>query len=216
MSTSNTKYGPLPNVSVPYLSLMEKYSNQFNVPVPIIAGTIKTESSGNPQAWNPSLGENSRGLMQISERTASGPPLSVSDLSDLFDPDYNIYTGTKYLGYIRDSLRPYFRSGTPEDIRWKVISSSYNQGWGYYKTALQTLNEMGMPQTWDNIEYYVLNPVKKIGTPWESNVKHYADSVMSSITSDQLKAGGVSLVVVLALGGLGYYAYKKNLIARFL
>lgn len=215
MSTVSTKYGPLPTVSMPYLPIIEKYAKEYKIPVPIIAYMIKTESSGNPRAWNPSNGENSRGLMQISEKTALTHPslrLKQTDLEKLFDPDFNIKNGAKLLNYLYLWLKPYFGEKTSEDTKWRVVTSSYNQGEGYYKKALMKLTSENKPQTWENIETAVLNPVSG-GKPWTENVLSYAKSIMDNIDTRYLVGGGIGLGAIIIGSAIFYYLMKQPKIA---
>ncbi len=172
-------------------SIAEKYSKEFGVPVDVILSTIKKESAGNPDAWNPQGNppENSRGLMQISEPTAMSTPLNVPVmlLDTLYEPDENIKQGTKLLRYKYDYLTPYFPKYVDEKLKWKIVTSSYNQGHGYYKWALQTLDERGEKVTWESVLDTVLNPEKTTKTPWRSSAQSYGPSVIDPIPDILLK-----------------------------
>lgn len=173
-----------------YRSIAEKYSKISSVPVDVILSTIKKESAGNPDAWNGQNNENSRGLMQMSQNTAlSNPATKVPFmiLDKLFEPDYNIEKGTALLKWIYDYLTPYFPKNMDEKLKWKIVSSSYNQGHGYWKWALQTTDERGQAFTWDNILNNVLNPTKTTKTPWEDSARTYGPSIIDPINDIFLK-----------------------------
>lgn len=53
---------------LPFKAIIEENAKRFGVPVDIISSVILQESSGNPKAF--ASRENSRGLMQISEKLA--------------------------------------------------------------------------------------------------------------------------------------------------
>jgi soluble lytic murein transglycosylase-like protein len=216
MATVKTKYGAIDSRISKYLPIIEKYSKQYKVPVMIIVNTIYTESRGNPKAWNGQNNENSRGLMQISERTAQSPPLNIPFmlLDTLYDPDTNIKTGTKYLAYLRDFLIPYFDKSATTKVKWTVITSSYNQGHGYYKKALIYISQMGKSQTWENIEYRVLNPVGSTRKPWTQNVHEYGPGITGQLKTRQLSTGvgykvALAVAVTAFIGGVGYYAWVE-------
>src|SRR5690606_27320344 len=97
----------------------------------------------------------------------------------------------KLLAYIRDFLKPYFYSDIAPLDRWAAITSSYNQGEGYYRDALKMLKEMGVAQTWSNIQNAVLSLPK---TPWASNVSSYAPTVLKNIDVSQLIAPSSSVL----------------------
>lgn len=193
-----TQYGNVPSNIYTYLPVIEKYAKKYSVPVMVVVGTIAHESSGNPMAWNPSLGENSRGLMQISEKTALTHPaflISAANLDSLYDPEINISYGVKYLAYIRDYLAPYFQRNIGPMERWLTITSSYNQGEGYYQKALIQLNQMGISQTWPNIKNSVLSLDK---TPWQENVQTYGPTVLRGLDVSQLVSPAESVLAPLA------------------
>ena len=173
-----------------YRSLAEKYSKEYLVPVDVILGTIQKESAGNPKAWNPQNNENSRGLMQISEPTAiSHPAIKVPFLllDTLYDPEDNIRAGSALLQWIYNFLNPYFPKYVDEKLKWMVVSSSYNQGHGYYRNALQSLDKEKRPVTWNNILDRVLNPIPSGRTPWVNSAKTYGPSIIDGIPTILLK-----------------------------
>ncbi len=131
-------------------------------------------------------------------------------LDRLYEPDFNILHGTKYLAYIRDSISKYWPKTIDERTKWLVITSSYNQGWGYYKNALKTIVAEKKNPTWENIKYYVLNP--KIGNrkPWTANVNDYGPGVIGILADKDLKLG-LSIGLIAAMGVGGFFFYKTVL-----
>jgi soluble lytic murein transglycosylase-like protein len=100
-------------------SIVAKYSAQFEIPASWIEAVIITESSGDPAAYRfePKLNEASYGLMQLLLSTARGLGFT-GRAEELYDPDTNIYFGTKLLADLKR------RYGT--DLR--RIYSAYNSG----------------------------------------------------------------------------------------
>ena len=199
---------------VPFKSIILKYSKMYDVPSEIIASTIYTESRGDVRAFNGQNSENSRGLMQISQRTALSYPLSIPYilLDRLYEADYNIETGTKYLAYIRSYLKDHHLDKVKNMVDyWTVITSSYNQGHAYYGKALDTLEMKNKSFTWRNIAYYVKNPVLWSKTPWISSVDKYGPDITGRIDLVDLAVkGGISMGVVGAIGAVGFLIYKSK------
>ncbi|MBY5818806.1 lytic transglycosylase domain-containing protein [Rhizobium leguminosarum] len=90
---------PVANVSGnSYSVLINKYANQYDVPVALATAVIRIESNFNPNARG-SHGE--IGLMQIKPATARMMGYSGS-AKGLFDPETNIKYGMKYLAAAHD------------------------------------------------------------------------------------------------------------------
>lgn len=81
-----------------YSALINKYANQYDVPVALATAVIRIESNFNPMARG-SHGE--IGLMQIKPATARMMGYSGS-AKGLFDPETNIKYGMKYLAAAHD------------------------------------------------------------------------------------------------------------------
>lgn len=101
-------------------------SVRHRIPEAWIRATIATESNWDPRAFRaePQIGDASRGLMQLLERTARGLGYR-GDVDGLFDPETNIDLGTKLLAQLRarwgdDVRRIYsaYNSGRPD--RWET------------------------------------------------------------------------------------------------
>lgn len=215
----------------PYLSIIDKYSIQFNVPANLIKSIIIQESGGNPKAWNPSNGENSRGLMQISQNLATGDfDFNIFTLSKLFDPDTNIKTGTNYLAKLRDQLSVYFDDEIFEMDKWKIIVSSYNQGTAYYIKALKALRNEGTAQSWEKVTQRMI--IDGVPRSTKDAISVYGPTVMSYLIDSDLKVNGkyttgsssvlykaikvtqdssfFYVMAILAVGGVAYYYYNKK------
>jgi soluble lytic murein transglycosylase-like protein len=74
------------------------YSLKYKVPKELIKAVIAKESSFNPKAYRaePKIGDASRGLMQVLERTAKNLGFT-ENVKNLFDPSKSIQYGTKLL-----------------------------------------------------------------------------------------------------------------------
>lgn len=214
------------------MAIVNKYSDDYDVPVNLINAVIIQESGGDPKAFNPTKGENSRGLMQISEALAKGSfGFSLFSVGNLFDPDTNIKYGTKYLSQLRDQLSVYFDNYISEFDKWKIIVSSYNQGSGYWIKALKQAKKEKVSQTWETVSKYM----SKVGAPSGtlSAINVYGPSVMSFLSESDLFVAGHSatgansivyktlkltednpwlyaLPAIAVLGIVGYYYYSKK------
>ena len=79
-----------------YDSIISSASKEFNIPIPLIKAVITTESAGQVNAKS-SVG--AKGLMQLMDGTAKDLGVKNS-----FDPQQNIFGGTKYLRQMLDSF----------------------------------------------------------------------------------------------------------------
>ena len=100
-----------------YETIVEKYSEEYNVPKEIIYSVIKAESSFKSDAVSPAK---AIGLMQITEDTFDwlmkrlGENLSAGLL---YDPNTNIKYGTYYLNYLYKEFNS-----------WDIAFAAYNAG----------------------------------------------------------------------------------------
>jgi len=82
----------------PYQSIVENWAYCFSVDENIVRAVIWTESSGDPNAESP---KHALGLMGVLYTTAQ--QMGFTGQPDgLFDPDTNVYYGTKYLRWQLD------------------------------------------------------------------------------------------------------------------
>jgi hypothetical protein len=216
IATTTTTYGKIPTSAFKYLSFIEKASKAYNVPVTIIAWMIDHESKGNPKAWNPNNSENSRGLMQVSENAAISTPLNMKkeNFDTLYDPQTNIMTATKLLSYYRDNLAKILPKDIDQVILWNCATSSFNQGWGYYKWAIESLTKDGSKLTWDNIVNRVNNPTTTTKKPWYDSVMTYAKSTVGNIDPNTLRtvavSAGIGLGTVVVIGLALYFISRAK------
>ena len=114
----------------------------------MLAALVYTESQFDPYAES-EVG--AYGLMQIIPETADH-----FNVGNYFEPDSNVYVGTKYLHY----LDRYF-SSQPIDSseRLKFVLAAYNAGPGHVLDAIRLANKYGKDATlWDNnVDYYLLH-----------------------------------------------------------
>jgi soluble lytic murein transglycosylase len=100
-----------------YGDIVEYYSQQYDVPEPIIYAVIKTESSFEPDAVSPA---GAIGLMQITPATFEwlcSKTGETPDLRLLKDPDTNIRYGTYFLSLLHHEFRA-----------WETVYAAYNAG----------------------------------------------------------------------------------------
>lgn len=87
---------------VGYNSIINKYSNEYNVDPYLIASIINVESSYNKDAISP---KDAKGLMQIGPQTGkwASEELDIEDYNEekLFDPETNIMIGSWYLDRLK-------------------------------------------------------------------------------------------------------------------
>ncbi|MGD6801610.1 lytic transglycosylase domain-containing protein [Rossellomorea aquimaris] len=74
--------------------IISRAAQQYNLPVKLISSVISQESGFNPDAVSHA---GASGLMQLMPATARG--LGVTDI---FDPEQNVFAGTKYLRQMMD------------------------------------------------------------------------------------------------------------------
>lgn len=175
-----------PNSVRPYLAFIQSAAKKYNVPEGVIVGTILTESNGNQNATNPNplrpsdpSAENSRGLMQISQRTALNElGFGIMTIDSLFDPRTNINAGARLLSMYYKQLSPFFDDYMTVFDRWKVVTNSYNQGTNRWAIALQNVKLKNVPQTFDLVrqELYSLSNLPSIT---RQHASFYGEKVMA-------------------------------------
>lgn len=84
-----------------YLSTIKKYCREYSVEVPLVLAVIWAESKFDSNAVS-SAG--ACGLMQLMPSTASWIAEKECGESELFDPEFNIRTGVKYLSYLKSKF----------------------------------------------------------------------------------------------------------------
>jgi soluble lytic murein transglycosylase-like protein len=133
-----------------------QYAASYGVPPWVVKATIAKESSFDPSAYRgePKIGDASRGLMQVLEKTARGLGYKGATGNDttktggLYEPTLSIQLGTKLLGQLRaryplepwDAIYAAYNSGAvrrtngvlvnePHVSGWRVYASYFNPGW---------------------------------------------------------------------------------------
>lgn len=97
---------PLPDE---YLSCIEKYSNEYNIPKELICAVINTESSFNPNARSHA---GALGIMQITEETFNWLQYKMGiegtyTKEELLDYETNIKFGTYFLSLLYNEFQNY-------------------------------------------------------------------------------------------------------------
>jgi hypothetical protein len=164
----------------PYALMIEKHATPLDIPADVMGNIIFKESSGNPRCFRQEATDASYGLSQILYKNAvklgfTGRP------EELFDPELSIMYGIKWLKTYRDALWPLFSKDTSELDKWKVITSSYNQGILYYRETLAVLNSKHVSTSWINVLNYITqadsNTFSNHKMPWKAMAKHYGPAV---------------------------------------
>lgn len=213
-----------------YLDSIKKASAKYKVPEEVIASVIIQESGGNSRAFNPSNGENSRGLMQISENVAVneyGLPNSVMQLDAiLYDPEKNIDYGARHLRDKYNTVASHFDNQINERDKWMIVTSTYNQGQKHWIQALDYVRYRGDAQSWNSVRDAIMS--FSIPTATRNHVDMYGPNVIgrTSSLSTSAGSGGVGIdwakwsmiaSLVLILGGVTYvtldYANKQARLA---
>ncbi|NLB15398.1 MAG: lytic transglycosylase domain-containing protein [Clostridiales bacterium] len=122
----NKKEMLVKNHPLQYQEIVEKYSEEFGVPAPIVFAVIKTESSFIIDAVS-SVG--AIGLMQIMPETFEWLQTKTGETLEtdmLYTADVNIRYGTFYLSWLKE------RFGS-----WKTAWAAYNAGIGRVKSWLE-------------------------------------------------------------------------------
>lgn len=132
-----------------YGTTVTEAAAQFNIPAPVLAGLIETESSWNPIAISRS---GARGLGQFMPGTAAQFGVDVSD------PKSSIFGAAQYLRHLMDNY----------GFDMKTAIYAYNAGPG-------TVLKYGVGATQENADYYpkVMRGATKYGYGQQSYVESY-------------------------------------------
>lgn len=177
-----------------YLPLVTAASQKYNVPVALILGHIKQESSFNPNAYRaePAINDASMGLMQMLVKTARSFDSSAT-LEKLRDPAYSIDLG---VAYIAQNLKKW-----PEV---KDAIAAYNAGVPRKNEKGQYVNSKGVP----NVQSYV-DKVYKNYLEYQTWLEHGAKKVdvamIDPIWVFLFIAAGIGYIVVRR-----YYGKKST------
>jgi soluble lytic murein transglycosylase len=150
-SDESTDYDEESSVNEIFLDrIINRVSRIFDIDASLIKAVIKVESNFNPRAVSRA---GAQGLMQLMPRTAY-----EMDVADPFDPEENIFGGTKYLRYLLN------RFG--DDL--EITLAAYNAG----ETAV--IKYGGIPQ-YRETRHYVRKVLKAYSQ--YKNIKRASDEV---------------------------------------
>lgn len=144
----------------PYDNTIKKYAKDVGWDWRLLAAQIYKESKfdENAKSWAGAIG-----LMQLLPVTAA-----EYDVSDLTDPEDNIYAGTRHLKWLQD----YWQDKIIDPVeRQKFILASYNVGHGHVADAIRLTEKYGKNgKIWeDNVEEFLLK---------KSNSSYFNDEVV--------------------------------------
>ncbi len=123
LSELEYKMYPLPEE---YVSEIEKWSSEYNVPIEIVCGVIHTESGFEPDAVSHA---GAKGMMQITKDTFDWITFKLKEEQTedvLFDYKTNIKYGTYLLSYLYDDFGD-----------WDTVFAAYNAGRGRVNSWLE-------------------------------------------------------------------------------
>lgn len=109
-----------------YTEFVERYSEEFEIPIEMLYAVIKCESSFDSTAVS-SVG--ATGLMQLMPRTLEDMMRRCGEQYDerlLYDPETNIRYGSYYLRYLYNIFQD-----------WDVVLAAYNGGMGNVRSWLK-------------------------------------------------------------------------------
>ena len=142
---------------MPYLGLIEKYSNQVGLDPFLVAALIRQESEFNPQALSSAKAV---GLMQImpavGRELARKVPVRGFRASQLTSPEINIRLGTFYFrrlldscqGRMEDALAAY-NAGQSRVVQWRA--------WGPFEETGEFAETIPFTQTRDYVQIIMRN-----------------------------------------------------------
>jgi len=144
-----------------YDNLIRRYARKIGWDWRLLAAIICEESNFNPSSCSWAGAE---GLMQL--MTTTGLQFGVTDLSN---PDLNLYAGTAYLKYLEN----YWKDIPDSTERMKFVLASYNVGEGHVRDAMKlAVKYAASPHSWDDsVARYLAK---------KSNPKFYNDPVVQS------------------------------------
>jgi membrane-bound lytic murein transglycosylase MltF len=147
--------------------LFRKYADKYEFPWLLVAAEAYQESGLKQEAKSP---VGAIGVMQVMPTTASTPPVSIPDVTNV---ENNINAGVRLLKFIRDD---YFKND-PMDIVNKSLMTlaAYNAGPGRIKQCREMTVKMGLdPNLWfNNVEYAVAKRVGAETVNYVSNIYKY-------------------------------------------
>ncbi|WP_420317548.1 transglycosylase SLT domain-containing protein [Ekhidna sp.] len=161
----------------PYDSLIQNAADELGWDWLLLAAQVFRESkfNENAESWAGAIG-----LMQIMPKT--GREYGVRDL---YDPQQNIYAGTKHLQWLQ---RQWAKKIDNEDERLKFVLASYNVGLGHLQDAVRLTEKYGGDtKSWEDVREYLLkksrskyfnDPVVEYGYCRGSEPVEYVDRIL--------------------------------------
>ena len=143
----------------PYDSLIQDSAEKLGWHWYLLAAQVFRESKFDPkaQSW-----AGARGLMQVMPRTGE-----EYNVKNLFDPEQNIYAGTRHLLWLQDQWKD--KISDPGE-RNNFVLASYNVGLGHLLDAVRLTEKYGGDVTkWEDVSEYLLK---------KSFKKFYTDPVV--------------------------------------
>lgn len=130
----------------PYDSLIMESADTLDWDWYLLAAQIFKESKFNPQvkSWAGAIG-----LMQVMPRTGE-----EYGITDLYDPELNIYAGTQHLLWLKERWLDKIED---KKERQKFILASYNVGLGHVQDAVRLTEKYGGDiRKWEDVSEYLL------------------------------------------------------------
>lgn len=175
---------------VPYIDMIEKYSEENKLDKKMVTAIIRTESNFKSKAKS---GAGARGLMQIMPETGKWVASKLEEEfkeENLLDPETNIRYGTYYFKYLTNYYKNY---------DYAIIA--YNAGHGNVDKWIESGILTGKQSDYANIPFAESKDyIRKVRKQYQLNEKiydiYYKDNKSSKIekTFNLLKAFGKEIV----------------------
>jgi soluble lytic murein transglycosylase-like protein len=137
--------------AVQFAEIINGAAARYGLPPAIVAGVVAAESAFNPNAYRPepTIGDGSRGLMQLLFRTARALGYTGAP-AGLYDPATNVNLGAKHLRELYDTAR---LSGplVTDFEAWTRALSAYNAGFSTVRPGDAKRDAAGVPINADYI-----------------------------------------------------------------
>lgn len=160
-----------------YDSLIQYWCQAYEMPWRILKAQLFAESSMDPNAVS-SAG--AMGLAQFMKLTV--PEYFTDAQRDPYDPEEAMKAMAKYdlKLLFRVKLRFHETDVTGDEVfAWRCAICAYNCGWGYVKTALQSLEHSSTPTTWPAVVQELKKTVYNGKSPDVAKCVPYAEKVIS-------------------------------------
>jgi membrane-bound lytic murein transglycosylase C len=149
------KFSDLSKLKVPYINVINKYSEKYSFQPSFIAGIVKQESRFKSNVVS---NRNAIGLMQVVPDKAGHDMNRIifkvdAPIADslLFDPSFNVRIGCAYLNYLREN---YFRNINSNMSKRYCLIAAYNTGAANVVKAFVTEEEMESIEGYSKLSKY--------------------------------------------------------------